>query len=278
MSYKNFYIRSTLAIIVMLLPNISFATTSDVDKLHGIGNFYVSAFYNPTLSQIRDFTIAEPGSLTKVVLGYKKDANTIALSTHSNFNVKNFEYHFNNNILFALSGAAGYAVGDGLRIEFEVGYEQFNTKGGGDYIHEDAHKFCALSRENNISDQRYVTVKIDAITTVSLMMNACYDLISSNTSITPYLCAGIGSNIVNVTQSYLTPKLAYKIKAGLNYPLIPEASISVGVFYHSILDTEYKSLPVYHPSSLSTAPMYTNATAKFGFSYFGGEIGVRFMF
>ncbi|SBO14578.1 Major surface antigen 4 precursor [Anaplasma phagocytophilum] len=40
----------------------------------------------------------------------------------------------------------------------------------------------------------------------------------------PYACVGLGGNFVGVVDGHITPKLAYRLKAGLSYQLSPEIS------------------------------------------------------
>ncbi|SBO32082.1 Major surface antigen 4 precursor [Anaplasma phagocytophilum] len=49
------------------------------------------------------------------------------------------------------------------------------------------------------------------------MVNACYDLLSEGLGVVPYACVGLGGNFVGVVDGHITPKLAYRLKAGLSY-------------------------------------------------------------
>ncbi|UTO55776.1 P44/Msp2 family outer membrane protein [Neoehrlichia mikurensis] len=273
MNYKKVF-NGILVTLAIFIPKISFAYQDIYNNV-----FYISASYNPTLSRIKNFTITEPDNLTKKVFGYTKDMNSISI-VHNNFNVSNKKFHFSNNLIFAFSGAAGYIIPSWkrVRIEFEVSYEKFNHIADETYSHKNAHKFCALSREDTITDKKFVVVRIDAITDVSLMLNTCLDSKpKSYNTLIPYICAGIGSSITNIIQDHLTPKFAYKIKAGINYSLTSEMLISIGGFYHGTLNKEYNHLPVLQHVELDSAPYVTNANANASISYFGGEIGVRFI-
>ncbi|WP_249548960.1 P44/Msp2 family outer membrane protein [Anaplasma phagocytophilum] len=124
-------------------------------------------------------------------------------------------------------------------------------------------------------------VEIKAISSTSVMLNACYDLFSEVLGIMPYTCIGLGSNFVSVVDGKVTPKLAYKLKAGLSYKFSPEVSAFAGGFYHRVVgDGEYVDLPVKH-LSYDLSPRgrtQETAVAKFSMSYVGGEFGVRFAF
>ncbi|SBO29870.1 Major surface antigen 4 precursor [Anaplasma phagocytophilum] len=124
-------------------------------------------------------------------------------------------------------------------------------------------------------------VEIKAISSTSVMLNACYDLFSEGFGIMPYTCIGLGSNFVSVVDGKVTPKLAYKLKAGLSYKFSPEVSAFAGGFYHRVVgDGEYADLPVKRLSYDLSPQGRTKETAvaKFSMSYVGGEFGIRFAF
>ena len=124
-------------------------------------------------------------------------------------------------------------------------------------------------------------VEIRAITTTSVMINACYDLFSEGIGIVPYACVGVGGNFVGVVDGFVTPKLAYRVKAGLSYQLTPEISAFVGGYYHRIVgDGSYEDLPTKRlADDLSPAGRTKDtAVANFSMAYAGAELGVRFLF
>ncbi|WP_248886849.1 P44/Msp2 family outer membrane protein [Anaplasma phagocytophilum] len=124
-------------------------------------------------------------------------------------------------------------------------------------------------------------VEIKAISSTSVMLNACYDLFSEGLGIMPYTCIGLGSNFVSVVDGKVTPKLAYKLKAGLSYKFSPEVSAFAGGFYQRVVgDGEYVDLPVKRLSYDLSPQGRTKETAvaKFSMSYVGGEFGIRFAF
>ncbi|KDB55648.1 hypothetical protein O997_05735 [Anaplasma phagocytophilum str. MRK] len=59
-------------------------------------------------------------------------------------------------------------------------------------------------------------VEIRAVSSTSVMVNACYDLLSEGLGVVPYACVGLGGNFVGVVDGHITPKLAYRLKAGLS--------------------------------------------------------------
>ncbi|SBO32701.1 Major surface antigen 4 precursor [Anaplasma phagocytophilum] len=47
-------------------------------------------------------------------------------------------------------------------------------------------------------------VEIRAVSSTSVMVNACYDLLSEGLGVVPYACAGLGGNFVGVVDEYST--------------------------------------------------------------------------
>ncbi|WP_373279578.1 P44/Msp2 family outer membrane protein [Anaplasma phagocytophilum] len=91
-------------------------------------------------------------------------------------------------------------------------------------------------------------VEIRAVSSTSVMVNACYDLLSEGLGVVPYACVGLGGNFVGVVDGHITPKLAYRLKAGLSYQLSPEISAFAGGFYHRVVgDGVYDDLPAQLP-------------------------------
>nr|ADN04907.1 outer membrane protein p44 [Anaplasma platys] len=123
-------------------------------------------------------------------------------------------------------------------------------------------------------------VEIRAVSTTSVMLNGCYDLQSEGFSIVPYACLGVGANFVGIVDGHVTPKLAYKVKAGLSYELSPEISMFAGGFYHRVLgEGEYDDLPVQRlVDDATTNKTKEFAKASFKMAYTGAEIGVRSAF
>ncbi|UQD54356.1 P44/Msp2 family outer membrane protein [Anaplasma phagocytophilum] len=91
-------------------------------------------------------------------------------------------------------------------------------------------------------------IEIRAVSSTSVMVNACYDLLSEGLGVVPYACVGLGGNFVGVVDGHITPKLAYRLKAGLSYQLSPEISAFAGGFYHRVVgDGVYDDLPAQLP-------------------------------
>ncbi|MDB1135760.1 P44/Msp2 family outer membrane protein [Candidatus Anaplasma sp. TIGMIC] len=122
-------------------------------------------------------------------------------------------------------------------------------------------------------------VEIRAVYSTSFVINACYDA-EIGMSAVPYACVGFGGNLVDIADT-ITPKLAYKLKAGIAYRLSSSISAYLGGFFHHVLgDGQYAKLPVYKlVDDISPEGRTGNsAVAQFGLSYTGCEMGFRLMF
>ncbi|MDB1135762.1 P44/Msp2 family outer membrane protein [Candidatus Anaplasma sp. TIGMIC] len=124
-------------------------------------------------------------------------------------------------------------------------------------------------------------VKITSVSSTSVMVNACYDLMFvGRGSLVPYACVGLGGDFVAVA-GRISPKPAFKLEAGLGYKLFPSVYAYGGWYIHHVIgDGEYDNLPVLRLVDDSSPDGRTKdyATASFGLSYSGGELGVRLVF
>ncbi|WP_155735895.1 P44/Msp2 family outer membrane protein, partial [Anaplasma phagocytophilum] len=124
-------------------------------------------------------------------------------------------------------------------------------------------------------------IELKAVSSTSVMVNACYDLLDSGLLVVPYACVGLGGNIVGFVDENVTVKLAYRLKAGLSYRFSSAIHAFVGGFYHRVLgNKEYVDLRVYPLADYtnSIARNSGNAVANFSMKYVGGEFGVRLAF
>ncbi|KJV67612.1 surface antigen family protein [Anaplasma phagocytophilum str. ApNP] len=95
----------------------------------GAGYFYVGLDYSPAFSKIRDFSIRESTGDTKAVYPYLKDGKSVKLESNKfDWNTPDPRIGFKDNMLVAMEGSVGYGIG-GARVELEIGYERFKTKG-----------------------------------------------------------------------------------------------------------------------------------------------------
>ncbi|WP_433846592.1 P44/Msp2 family outer membrane protein [Anaplasma phagocytophilum] len=117
-------------------------------------------------------------------------------------------------------------------------------------------------------------VEIRAVSSTSVMVNACYDLLSEGLGVVPYACVGLGGNFVGVVDGHITPKLAYRLKAGLSYQLSPEISAFAGGFYHRVVgDGVYDDLPAQRLVDDTSPAGRTKDTAiaNFSMAYVGAS-------
>ncbi|SBO14824.1 Major surface antigen 4 precursor [Anaplasma phagocytophilum] len=117
-------------------------------------------------------------------------------------------------------------------------------------------------------------IEIRAVSSTSVMVNACYDLLSEGLGVVPYACVGLGGNFVGVVDGHITPKLAYRLKAGLSYQLSPEIYAFAGGFYHRVVgDGVYDDLlaqRLVDDTSLAGRTKDT-AVANFSMAYVGAS-------
>ncbi|AHX05015.1 P44/Msp2 family outer membrane protein [Ehrlichia japonica] len=283
MNYKKIFVGSALISLMSILPYQSFAdpvTSNDTGINDSKEGFYISVKYNPSISHFRKFSAQETPingttSLTKKVIGLKKNGIII---THSDFTTTDPAFEFHNNLISGFSGSIGYAM-DGPRIELETAYQQFNAKNpdSNDSDSSDYYKYFGLSREDAIADLKYVVLKNESITFMSLMINTCYDITAEGVPFIPYACAGIGADLISIFKDF-NLKFAYQGKIGVSYPITPEVSAFIGGYYHGVIGNQFNKIPVITPVVLSEAPQVTSASVTLDTGYFGGEVGVRFTF
>nr|ADU56849.1 P44 outer membrane protein [Anaplasma platys] len=107
------------------------AAGSDVDYVSkfGEGSFYVGLNYSPAFSKINGFEIRESTGETAAVYPYMKDGTRVEWKAEKfDWNTPDPRIKFKNNPIVALEGSVGYSIGV-ARVELEIGYEQFKTKG-----------------------------------------------------------------------------------------------------------------------------------------------------
>ena len=124
-------------------------------------------------------------------------------------------------------------------------------------------------------------VELQEISSTSVMVNVCYDMLNENMGIVPYICAGLGGNLVGVVDGFMTPKVAYQVKGGFSYQFTHEISAFAGGYYHRVVgDETYKDLPVKRLSDDISPSGRTKdtAVANFSMAYAGAELGMRFAF
>nr|AAL12923.1 outer membrane protein p28 [Ehrlichia chaffeensis] len=276
MNYEKVFITSALISLISSLPGVSFSdpTGSGIN-----GNFYISGKYMPSASHFGVFSAKEERNTTAGVFGLKQDWDGSAIPhTHSNtpFTVSNYSFKYENNPFLGFAGAIGYSM-DGPRIELEVSYETFDVKNQGNNYKNEAHRYCALSRQATIAaDNTFVFLKNEGLLDISFMLNACYDVISEGIPFSPYICAGIGTDLVSMFE-VTNPKISYQGKLGLSYSISPETSVFVGGHFHKVMGNEFRDIPAIIPSGSSLTGNHP-AIVTLDVCHFGIELGGRFAF
>ena len=143
---------------------------------------------------------------------------------------------------------------------------------------QDETKVAAALLTKTISGGEVAEIR--SVSTTSVMLNSCYDLGSEEFDVVPFTCLGVGANFVSIVDGQVTPKLAYKVKAGLGYTLSPDLSVFAAGFYHRVLrNGEYDDLPVQSlVDDITTNRSEEFARASFKMAYTGAKIGVRLVF
>ena len=273
MKYK---VTKTLMIVfILLFPFYAFSGSllSDTSNSKSV---YLSAAYKLSTPFFNHLSVEESGLKSdnvkdKRVIGLKN--NILVSADEAIKNLSNFDFSKNyvpeyKNSLFGLSFAFGYSF-ENLKVEVEGFYEKFDVKDTKNHIINNNYRHFALSRKNSI-DSEYVTLINNGIKFYSIMLNVCYDFVVDNTYFTPFLCVGVGENIINIFDS-LKFKPAFHSKVGFNYMISQSASLFVDVYYHRVIGNQYSNISVKDPKNI----LSTSASVKLDIGYFGSEIGIR---
>ncbi|AHX05140.1 surface antigen family protein [Ehrlichia chaffeensis str. Liberty] len=278
MNCKKFFITTALVSLISFLPGISFSDPAQDDNVGG--NFYISGKYMPSASHFGVFSAKEEKNATVALYGLKQDWNGASASGHAetDFNNKGYSFKYENNPFLGFAGAIGYSMG-GPRIEFEMSYETFDVKNQGNNYKNDAHKYCALDRtgSTNPTANKYVLLKSEGLLDISFMLNACYDIINESIPFSPYICTGIGIDLVSMFEA-TNPKISYQGKLGLSYSINPEASIFVGGHFHKVIGNEFRDIPTLKAFVTTSTAIPDLAIVTLSVCHFGVELGGRFNF
>ncbi|RZB12260.1 P44/Msp2 family outer membrane protein [Ehrlichia minasensis] len=278
MNCKKIFIATALISLMHSVPSTSFSDAIQNGDIGG--NFYISGKYVPSVSQFGVFSATEESNTTASVFGLKHDHTGSAISDtnpNSVFNVKDYSFKYESNPFLGFAGAIGYSMGS-PRIELEILYETFDVKNQGNHYKNDAHRYCALCRQDSMdrASGKFVFLKNEGLTDISFMINACYDITTEGMPFSPYICAGTGVDLVSMFEA-INIKLAYQGKLGLSYAISPEAQVFVGGHFHRVAGSEFREIPAMVPSG-STLPKSQFAIVTLGICYFGLELGGRFNF
>nr|AAO12957.1 28kDa outer membrane protein gene 17 [Ehrlichia chaffeensis] len=277
MNCKKFFITTALVSLMSFLPGISFSDTVQGDSVSG--NFYISGKYMPSASHFGVFSAKEEKNATVAMYGLKQDWNGASASGHTDadFNNKGYSFKYEDNPFLGFAGAIGYSMGS-PRIEFEVSYETFDVKNQGNNYKNDAHKYCALDYQGstNATQNKYVLLKNEGLLDISFMLNVCYDITDESIPFSPYICAGVGTDLISMFEA-INSKISYQGKLGLSYSISPEASVFVGGHFHKVIGNEFRDIPTLKAFATSTATPDL-AIVTLSVCHFGVELGGRFNF
>ena len=278
MNCKKIFITTALISLMYSLPSISFSNTISGGNIGG--NFYISGKYVPSISHFGAFSAKEENDTTKGIHGLKYDWNgdPILKNKHSEFTVPNYSFRYENNPFLGFAGAIGYSMG-GPRIELEVSYEAFDVKNPNSNYKNDAHRYCALSHNTNASmaDDKFVFLKNEGLLDISLALNACYDITTEQIPVSPYICAGIGTDLISMFEA-TSSKISYQGKLGIGYSINSETSVFVGGHFHRVIGNEFRDIPAIVPSNSSSITGPRFVVVKLDVCHFGLELGGRFNF
>ncbi|AHX03235.1 surface antigen family protein [Ehrlichia chaffeensis str. Heartland] len=297
MTKKFNFINVILTFLLFLFPLKSFTIHADNNAIMQKIGLYISGQYKPSISYFKNFSVEENNNNTALdLIGLKSDVTCITehiLQDNTKFNTHYIAKFKNNFINF--SSAIGYYSGQGPRLEIESSYGDFDVVNYKNYAVQDVNRYFALVREkdssnfspkphessqlshNNPKKSFYTLMKNNGISVASVIINGCYDFSFNNTAISPYVCIGVGGDFIELFE-VMHLKFAYQSKIGISYPISPSITIFADGHYHKVINNQFKNLHVKYPYPLKDSPTITSAIAKLNIKYFGGEVGMRFIF
>nr|ABO36245.1 Omp-1-5 [Ehrlichia ewingii] len=258
-------------LIFLLLPMKSFSVLIDTTEKDYASNVYISSQYKPSFSNFRSFSIQEINSKTKNSIALEKpiESNSNILKSNAHIIVPHNIQFQDNTISF--SGAVGYSS-KGLRLELESAYEEFYTK--------ELNSSSLISSNNHYTqlyEANFQNFATSRLSITSFIINTCYDILIGSSPVMPYICTGIGGDIIRLfNTTYL--KFAYQGKFGISYPLNNNIILFSDIYYHEIIGQEFENLYTQYVSGINSLQEITSVPASFNIGYFGSEIGVRFIF
>ncbi|UTO55795.1 P44/Msp2 family outer membrane protein [Neoehrlichia mikurensis] len=260
------------------IPFYSFAQVKGSEGSNNVNNhgFYIGGQYKPGIGVIGDLSVKADSIDIKAILALKADATAedpVAADKNtpsevSKFiqkpgNFKGFYKPTYNNSFAGFSGLIGYSTPNGVRLELEGSFENFELKNSNKCTLKNAYKYFAAAAklkdgnndeiddaaaENNENHNKYYyVIKNSNISAAATMINLCYDFTSDalgNGEISPYLCAGVGASLVKALNMPHV-KFSYQAKAGVNYFLSNSVAIFADAYYHATHDNTFIT-PVIH--------------------------------
>ncbi|KJV69421.1 P44/Msp2 family outer membrane protein [Candidatus Neoehrlichia procyonis] len=255
MSFKNLFVRLLIAFF-----SLQFFSSSVNASI------YVGGHYKPAIMNIiKDFLVKGDSLnffysiLHNELLSNDQNTDSVIIKMASHNNPYNPAY---SNSTLGLGGFIGYS-NNRMRIEIEVSHEKFGLHNFNNS--DDKYLISFYNSSNSIH-----TIRASDISATAFMINLCHDFATDNLGISPYLCAGAGSNFIEVFDA-LRVKFIYQAKAGVSFIRLPKVIVFAGGYYEGIINSNFKNLYFEYPK-------YVSFTAKLNISYFGGEVGVRFTF
>ena len=242
----------------MLLPVQSFSALIDntTKNEKGYSNVYITSQYRPTVLHFKNFSLKE--------IDETKHSND-TLYKLNNDTIIHYDTKFHNNIS-SFSGSIGYSS-LGLRLEVEGSYEKFYIKNfniiSNTSTHEHSSKTYTTVTDNSSEESNNIII-------TSFMINTCYDITIGNSLVVPYLCTGIGGDVINFNATHL--RLAYQGKIGISYQLNNNFFLFADTYYHKVIGSKFKDLYIHDFSEV--IPVLANLDI----GYFGSEVGLRIIF
>ncbi|AHX07197.1 P44/Msp2 family outer membrane protein [Ehrlichia chaffeensis] len=254
----------TLFFLLLPIESLS-ALIGNVEKDLKVSSTYVSSQYKPSIFHFRNFSIQEshPKKSSEEFKKIKANLNNILKS-----NAYNLQFQDNTT---SFSGTIGY-FSKGLRLEAEGCYQEFNVKNSNNSLIISSNKY-----HSRIHDENYAITTNNKLSIASIMVNTCYDISINNTSIVPYLCTGIGEDLVGLFNT-IHFKLAYQGKVGMSYLINNNILLFSDIYYHKVMGNRFKNLYMQYVADPNISEETIPILAKLDIGYFGSEIGIRFMF
>ncbi|WDM85434.1 P44/Msp2 family outer membrane protein [Ehrlichia sp. JZT12] len=258
-----------LAFLLLPVQSLS-ALIDNIEKDIKTSNVYISSQYKPSISHFRNFSIQKINSKTNNSVEPEKNTET----TNNTFKLNSYttiphNIQFQNNTI-SFSGIIGYSS-KGLRLEAEGSYEEFYIKNSNDSLTINSNK------SHVIGSQSFTVTQNNRLSITSIMVNTCYDIAVGNSSVVPYLCTGIGGDVIGLFYTtYL--KFAYQGKVGISYLINNNILLFSDIYYHKVTGNEFRNLYIQHVTNINNFQKITPVLANLDIGYFGSEIGVRFIF
>ncbi|CAI28357.1 P44/Msp2 family outer membrane protein [Ehrlichia ruminantium] len=249
-SITKVYIVTILSFILLPIQSFS-ALIGNITKNEEYSNVYITSQFKPTVLYFKDFSLKEINASHK--------SNDDIITQH--------DTKFHNNTS-SFSGSVGYSS-LGLRLELEGSHEKFQMQNS-DIISK-ISKYQYSTKAYAATTDNYTNTNNNNITLTSLMVNTCYDITIGNSSAVPYLCTGIGGDIINIFNATHL-RFAYQGKIGISYQLNNNFFLFADTYYHKIMGNKFKDLYIHNSSNIT--PML----AKIDIGYFGSEVGLRIIF